>query len=138
MDHLVYIDEKAKELQGLLGGRTTMIVRGAARPKLPYGHVQSQDRLFFVRGDGLVTACSVVKDVHHSDKLTESQSRKFLQTNQSKLNLVPEQIQYWAGKQYLMLIEVKEVRLIEPFHIHRTAHGNMDEWLPVEKIESVR
>jgi hypothetical protein len=138
MDHLVCIDEKVKELQALLGGRTPMIVRGAARPIVPYDHVQPQDRLFFVRGDGLVAACSVVKDVQQSARLTEGQSRKFLQTNQPKLNLPPEQILYWAGKQYLVLIEVKDVRLIEPFHLHGTAYGNMDEWLPVGKIESVR
>ena len=138
MDHLVYVDEKAKELHGLLGGRTTMIVRGAARPKPPFGHVQSEDRLFFVLGDGLITACSVVNHVHHAEHLTESQSRNLLKTNQFKLNLAPEQIEHWAGKRYLVLIEVKNVHLIEPFHISGTAYGSIDAWLHVEKIESVQ
>lgn len=39
MDHVVYLDARAKELEKLLDGRKTMIIRGAAGRKLPYGKV---------------------------------------------------------------------------------------------------
>jgi hypothetical protein len=140
MDHIVYVDKKAEELKRLLGGEKTMIVRGATGRKLPYDRVQPDDRLFFVQnnGAGMVTACAVVSHVLNSDKLTESQSKALIKTNQSKLQLTTEQIKRWSGKRYLVLIEVKDTHLIQPFGIDRTEYGNMDDWLPVGEIESVK
>jgi hypothetical protein len=139
MDHVVYVDTKARELEKLLSGEKTMIVRGATGRKLPYGRVQANDRLFFIqnKGDSMVRACAHVGDVFNSEMLTEEQSVKLVETNQSKLNLTPDQIKRWAGKRYLVLIEVKDVQSIEPFVIDRSGYGNMDDWLPVETIGNV-
>ena len=65
MDHVVYVDTKARELETLLAGEKTMIVRGATGRKLPYGRVQAKDRLFFIhnKGDGMVRASARVSDV---------------------------------------------------------------------------
>lgn len=37
MDHIVYLNRKAKELENLKSGTKTMIIRGAMGRKLPYG-----------------------------------------------------------------------------------------------------
>jgi hypothetical protein len=37
MDHVVYVDAAAKEMEKLLDGSKCMILRGAAGRKLPYG-----------------------------------------------------------------------------------------------------
>ena len=140
MDHVVYVDTKARELEKLLAGEKTMIVRGATGRKLPHGRVHPGDRLFFIqnKGDGMVRARAIVTTAFHSDKLTEGQSEDVLKNNQPKLSLTPEQMQRWAGKRYLVLIEVKDVHPLEPFVIDRSAYGNMDDWLPVEDIETVK
>ena len=140
MDHIVYVDAKAGELEKLLAGEKTMIVRGAAGRKLPHGRVQPGDCLFFIQnnGDGIVRASAVVSHVLNSEKLTDDQSADLLKTNQPKLNLMPAQVKRWAGKRYLVLIEVRDVRAIEPFPIDRSEYGNMDDWLLVENIENVR
>ena len=65
MDHVVYVDAKAKEMEILLSGKKTMIIRGATGRKLPYSR-------------------------------------------------------------------------LAPFPIDKSEYGNMDDWLPVEDIESVR
>ena len=39
MDHVVYLDAKANELDRLLDGSKAMIIRGATGRKLPYGRV---------------------------------------------------------------------------------------------------
>jgi len=36
------------------------------------------------------------------------------------------------------LIEVAEVKPVTPFALDKSHFGNMDDWLPVEKIESVK
>ncbi len=52
MDHVVYVDAKARELEKLLAGEKTMIVRGATGRKLPYGRVEPGDCLFFIENNG--------------------------------------------------------------------------------------
>jgi len=140
MDHIVYVDAKAHELERLLSREKTMIVRGAAGRKLPYGRVQPGDRLFFIenKGDGLVRASAIVKDVFNSERLTEAGSADLLKTNQKQLNLTAEQVKRWSGKRYLVLVAVKAVQPIGPFAIDRSEYGNMDDWLPVGVIERVR
>lgn len=140
MDHVVYVDTKARELERLLAGEKTMIVRGATGRKLPYGRVQPGDRLYFIRNnaEGTVRASALVQDVFNSEKLTEEQSANLLESNQSKLNLSAEQFKRWAGKRFLVLVEVKDTCEIEPFAVDRSAYGNMDDWLPVGTIQSVK
>lgn len=117
-----------------------MIVRGATGRKLPYGRVEPGDCLFFIvnNGDGIVRASATVGDVFNSEKLTEEQSAALLRNNQSKLNLTPEQVKRWSGKRYLVLIEVRQAQAIDPFAIDRSQYSNMDDWLVVNNIESVK
>jgi hypothetical protein len=140
MDHVVYLDTKARELEKLLAGKKSMIVRGAAGRKLPYGRVDAGDCLFFIQnnGDGMVRASGRVGSVFHSEKLTEDQSSQLLKTYQAKLALTPEQIKRWTGKRYLVLVDVTNLQAAGPFPIDRSEYGNMDDWLIVENIERVR
>jgi len=39
MDHIVYLETAANEIARLLNSTKTMIIRGAAGRKLPYGRV---------------------------------------------------------------------------------------------------
>lgn len=139
MDHVVYVDAKDGELEKLLSGSKTMLIRGAAGRKLPHGRVHAGDRLFFIRNsaDGLVRASAQVCGAFHSEKLSLEESRNLVEENQARLQLGPELAKRWSEKRYLVLIEVQDVTALEPFAIDRSAYGNMDDWLPVGDIETV-
>ena len=140
MDHVVYLDASAKELDLLLSGKKTMIIRGATGRKMPYGRVNAGDMLYFINNnaEGMVRASAKVKSVLNSDKLTAEESAGLVDRNQAKLQLTPRQVARWAGKRFLVLIEVGGVTSLEPFGIDRSAYGNMDDWLPVEEIRRVK
>ena len=140
MDHVVYLDAKEKELDKLKSGQKSMIIRGAAGRKLPYGRVHSGEVLWFIEnsGDGMVRCRATVKKVTNSDKLTEQESKKLISDYQTKLCLTPNQIKRWGGKRYLVLIEVENFQEITPFAIDRSNYGNMDDWLPAEDIEKIK
>jgi hypothetical protein len=140
MDHVVYLDAQAKELENLLGGHKTMIIRGATGRKLPHGRVNAGDMLYFINNnaEGTVRAKAKVKSAFHSEKMTEDESRALVEKNQPKLRLTDKQIKRWAGKRYIVLIEVDEVKEVHPFAIDKSGYGNMDDWLPVERIEAVK
>jgi len=140
MDHIVYLDASAKELDLLLSSRKTMIIRGATGRKMPYGRVNQDDILYFINNnaEGLILAKARVKSVFNSDKLAEAESVKLVEKHQDKLQLSKKQQARWGGKRYLVLIEVSDVKKVEPFQIDKSSYGNMDDWLPVEQIERVK
>ncbi len=140
MDHVVYVDAKANEMENLLDGTKTMLIRGAAGRKMPYGRVNPGDILYLIKNnaEGLIKAKARVNDVFNSEKMTREESTQLVSENQGKLQLTQSQIKRWAGKRYLVLIEVSEVSEIEPFSIDKSDYGNMDDWLPVEDITRVK
>ncbi len=140
MDHVVYLDAKANELQKLLNGGKTMIIRGAAGRKLPYGRVDAGDVLYFINnnGEGAVRARAAVSSVFNSEKMNKEDSCRLVEKNQNQLQLSDKQFQKWAGKRYVVLIEVTDVKDVTPFEIDKSNFGNMDDWLPVESIAAVK
>ena len=140
MDHVVYLEAKEKELDKLKSGQKSMIIRGAAGRRLPHGRVHPGEVLWFVEnsGNGLVRCRATVKNVSNSEKLSEQESQKLISDNQTMLCLTLNQIKRWGGKRYLVLIEVEKLQEITPFVVDRSNYGNMDDWLPVEDIKSIK
>jgi len=140
MDHVVYLDAKEKEFDLLVSVKKTMIIRGAAGRKLPHGRVNKDDILYFINNnaEGVILAKAKVKSVFNSDKMSEEESIQLVNSYQDKLQLTKQQFDRWAGKRYLVLIEVIGFEKVEPFQIDKSSYGNMDDWLPVEQIDKVR
>lgn len=140
MDHVVYLDAKANELEKLFNGSKSMIIRGATGRKLPYGRVNEGDNLYFINNnsEGVVKAKAIVDSVFNSDKLSTEESVALVEKHQDKLNLSESQLKKWAGKRYVVLIGLKKIEEVESFAIDKSNYGNMDDWLPVEKIGSVK
>ena len=91
-----------------------MIIRGATGRKLPYGRVNIGDTLYFINnnGEGKVKAKGDVIDVYNSDKMSEDESVALVGKNQDKLKLTEKQFKRWAGKRYIVLIQVGNVEAI--------------------------
>ena len=140
MDQIVYLDKKAEELTKILANEKTMIIRGATGRKLPYGRVNPGDILYFIENDGsgLVKAKSKVSNVLNSEKLSNEESNSLVNEYQTKLVLSDKQIKRWAGKRYLVLIEIESPETVSSFSIDKSEYGNMDDWLPVGDIEKVK
>lgn len=140
MDHVVYLDAKSNEYEELLCGSKTMIIRRATGRKLPYGRVSKGDILYFINNnaEGLVKAKSIVSSVYNSDKMNTEESIKLVKDHQDNLKLTNKQFEKWAGKRYLVLIEIKEFEELNSFPIDKSNYGNMDDWLTVGNIDSVK
>ena len=139
MDHVVYLDAKAKEMDKLLAGEKTMIIRGAAGRKMPYGRVNENDMLYFINNnaEGLVRTKALVSLVVNSEKMTKEESVQLTEEHKDKLNLTAAQFKRWAGKRYLVLIELSRIEKVDPFRIDKSDYGNMDDWLPVGEISKI-
>jgi len=139
MDHIVYLDTGTKEIENLVKGNKSMIIRGAEARKLPYGRVNEGDVLYFAdnNGDGKVKARGVVSSVLNSEKLTVEESFETIIRHQDKLQLPDKQFEKLAGKSYLVLVGLNEIEEVKPFRIDKTAFAGMEDWIPVGKIETV-
>jgi len=139
MDHIVYVDTKAREMEDLVMGIRSMIIRGASGRKLPHGRVNEGDILYFVKNNGKceVKARGVVSSVLNTEKLTVEESFETIIRNQDRLQLPDKQFVKLAGKRYLVLIGLNEIEEVEPFMIDKTSFINMDDWIPVGKIDTV-
>ena len=117
-----------------------MLIRGAAGRKMPYGRVVTSDTLYFINnnGEGVIRAHGKVTAVLNSEKMDRETSTALVDKHSAQLQLSKQQYQRWAGKRYLVLISVGNIAEVPPFEIDRTAYGNMDDWLPVEDIETVK
>lgn len=135
MVHLVYCDDKSKELDKIINGTKTMIVRGAAGRKIPHSRVFKDEVLYFMeKGTKKITAKATVKDVQNYVKLTDEEITKTIERNNEKLQLTDKQKDRWH-KKCLWLVEFENVTPITPLDFDH--QGNMDDWLIIEKIEDV-
>ena len=140
MDHVVYVDTKTHELEKILNGSKTMIIRGAMGRKLPHGRVSEGDNLYFIQnnGEGKIKARAKVKSVFNSEKLTPEKSADLVKANQDKLRLDEKAYKRFIAKRYIILVEIIDVTEVTPFTIDRSEYGNMDDWLPVGDINSIK
>lgn len=137
MEHLVYVDKKAKELEKLITGDKTMIIRGAAGKKLPFGRVFANEWLYFVQNDGKkeVEYCAKVKEVKEYVKLSNEESSTIVEQYHDELQLSDAQIKRWSGKKCLCIVQICDFQKIEKFTFERAS--NMDDWIMAEDVRQL-
>lgn len=135
MVHLVYCDDKSKELVKILDGTKTMLIRGAAGRKIPHSRVFKDEIIYFMeKGTKKITAKAIVTDVKNYVKLSDDEITKTIEENNSKLLLTDKQKERWH-KKCLCLVEFKNVEKIDSLNFEH--QNNMDDWLIIEKIDDV-
>lgn len=138
-EHLVYLNNKAKELEKLINKEKTMIIRGAAGKKVPLGgRAKVDDIVYFVQtgGDMLITHRGIISKVIETEKMTKEESIAFVDKYEKELNLSKDQYKRWAGKKFLAVFEIDKLEAIEPFKYNR--ENNMDDWIITESIEDIK
>jgi len=135
MVHLVYCDDKEKNLENILSGEKTMVVRGAMGRKIPHSRVFDGEILYFMkRGTAKITAKAKVDSVQNYVKLSDNEITNIFASNQERLKLSDKEKQRWH-KKCLCLVGFKDIETVKPLDFEH--QGNMDDWLIIEKIEDV-
>lgn len=140
MDHIVYLDFKSQELTNVLNHKKDIILRGATGRKLPYNRVAVGDQLYLCNNNGemLIKAKCNVKSVTFSEKLEQSVAEKLVDKIKGRVMLNDKALKRFRGKRYITIIEIDEVKEIEPFSFNKDRFSNMDDWLLVEDIDVVK
>jgi hypothetical protein len=139
MNHLVFLDAQAGELEKILSGVKTMLVK-EFDPTNPTTHmINPGDSLYFLRSkdDCVVrvkaTAVRVLFSINHvHGNLSHS-----LKEMQPRLQLAEEQYSHWTTKRQVLLVEFEAAHKIPVIQI--ASHKIMDgsDWIAFEDFSLV-
>lgn len=138
MDHIVTLDSESHEIENLLNGTKSMIIHGADVKCNPYGVVKKGDILYLTDNKSFekIKAKAVVSSVYNSYKLSIPESFEMIIRNQDKLVLPDDVFYKYAGKMYLVLIELKDIEKVNPFSMVRSDLSHANDWNPVHSTSN--
>jgi len=114
MENFFLPDSDASELDRLMNGTSSMIIRGSQEKPVLYRNLKKGDNLCLTRDNqyGETEALGFVSNILISGRLSREESFEIIIRNQDKLQLPDDQFYRWAGNPYLVLIEIDNVRTV--------------------------
>jgi hypothetical protein len=139
MNYLVYLDPHAGELEKILSGTKSMVVK-EFDPLQPATHsVKPDDILYFLRGKDetiLRVKAIVIHVVLFTSNLAEELSI-FLKEMQPRLQFTEEQYNYWSVRKQVMLVEFYEPRKIPVINLKAETFKDRSNWIAFEKFSLI-
>lgn len=133
MVHIVYCN--TNEIDKILEGSKTMIIRGAEGRKVPHSRVFIDETLYFMdKNTKTIVASAEVTDVQNYVKLKNDEITEVMENNDDKLLLSEDEKKHWH-KRCLCLIEFANAKAIEPLNYN--AKSTLDNWQIKESLEEV-
>ena len=139
MNYVVYLDAGAGELEKILSGIKTMIVKDFDPTHSITYSVSPGDSLYFLRNQDdytLRVKASVVRVLSFSNHFGEDLSYT-LKEMQSRLQLTEDQYNYWSAKGQVLLVEFNSAHKISVIHIDKTKITQPSDWITFEEFSQV-
>jgi len=139
MNHLVFLDTRAGELEKILSGVKTMLVkevdvaRTSARPMSP------GDSLYFLRSKDECAVrgkATVVRALFFSNHSGEDLSQT-LKEMQPRLQLTEEQYNHWSVKKQVLLVEFEAAHKIDVIQIASQKISDRSDWIAFETFSPI-
>ncbi len=139
MNHLVFLNAQAGELERILSGVKTMLVKeldpaqDAARP------VRPGDSLYFLRDKddcAVRVKATVVRVLYCAGGQAEDLSL-ILKELQPRLQLTEAQYNHWAAKQQALLVEFVSAQKISVIQVAPEKTADRSDWIALEDFSLV-
>ncbi len=134
MNHLVFLDAQAGELEKILSGVKTMLVKELDPVQTAMPPVNPGDGLYFVRNKGewaVRVRATVVRMLISPNRPEEDLSRT-LKEIQPRLQLTEDQYHYWSAKQQVLLVEFESARKIDVIQVAPYPTTDRMDWIAFE------
>jgi hypothetical protein len=139
MNHLVFLDAQAGELEKILSGVKTMLVKEFDLVHAPAQPVHPGDNLYFLRNTDECTLrvkATVVRVLLVTNDFFEGLSQT-LKEMQSKLQLTECQFNDWSAKQQALLVEFDSAHKIDVIHVTADKIPGRSDWIPFEAFSLI-
>lgn len=134
MNYLVLLDAHANELEKILSGVKSMVLKEYEPTQSPNHPVRPGDSLYFLRNNDecdLRVKATVVRVQFFTKKLNEDLSH-YLKEMQPKLQLTEEQYNYWSAKKQVLLVEFESAQKIGVIHLALDEVKDRSDWIAFE------
>jgi hypothetical protein len=139
MNHLVFLDAQAGDLEKILSGIKTMIIKEFDPAQSPVQPVMPGDSLFFLRNNGECAVRVTARVVHIfpfwesvDDDLTQ-----ILKEMQPRLQLTEDQYQHWSAKEVLLFVEFDSARKIPVIAVAVNRVNDRSGWMAFEAFRLI-
>ena len=139
MNYLVFLDRRAGELEKILSGVKTMLVKEFDPAQSRAHPVQPGDILYFLRDKddcALRVKATVVRVQFITNRLNEDPSQA-LKEMQPRLQLTEEQYNHWCVKGQVLLVEFDAAHKIGMIHITPDKIPDRSDWIPFEGVHLI-
>ena len=136
MNHLVFLDTRAGELEKILRGMKTMLIRESDPTETTAQAVRAGDSLYFTRNQddfAVRVRATVVRVLYSADSLDEDLSQT-LKELQPKLQLTESQYNYWSARRPLLLVEFGAAHKTDVIHIAAHKIADRSGWMAFEDL----
>ncbi len=115
MDHLIFLEETWNEIESLINGTKSMIIQGFDEINVPHWTFTEGDVIYFANdgGNNEIKARGIAELVIFSHPLSREESFEMIIKNQERLMLPDDQFYKLAGKRYLILAGIKDIKPVE-------------------------
>jgi hypothetical protein len=134
MNYLVFLNAQASELEKILSGTKSMVVREVVPTHADVRLVAPGDSLYFLRNkdDCNVQVKATVTSVLPIMMNIYEDNVHLLNELQPKLQLTEEQYNRWTNIKHAQLVEFVNAHKIGPFHISVSLPNGRSEWVAFE------
>jgi hypothetical protein len=135
MNYLVFLDAQAGELEKILSGVKSMVVKEFEPVQL----VRPGDSLYFLRNNdecAVRVKATVVRVLPSNHGANEDLSH-ILKELQTRLQLTEEQYNYLSTRKQALFVEFEAARKIPEFHIAVGKVTDRTRWIAFEHIHEV-
>jgi hypothetical protein len=136
VNHLVFLDTRAGELERILSGVKTMLIKEFDPAQTTARRVRPGDSLYFLRDNGecaVRVRATVVRVLPVMDRLDQGLSHT-LKEMQPRLQLTEGQYNHWSAKRQVLLVEFDSAHKIGVIQIASEVIADQSDWIAFEKF----
>ena len=139
MNYLVFLDASAGELEKILSGVKTMLVKEFDPAQTTANPVIPGDSLYFLRDQDECTLrvkATVVRILFFTNCMGEDLSHT-LKEMQPRLQLTEDQYHYWSAKGQVLLVEIGSAQKISVIRVAAPEVTDQSDWIAFEAFSLV-
>ena len=139
MNHLVFLDRRAGELEKILSGVKTMLVKDFDPAQTTAHSIRPGEKLYFLRDRDeceLQVAATVVRVLPVKNDLGEDLPQ-ILKEMQPRLQLTEDQYNFWSIKKQVLLVEFEVAHKIGVIQIASNQILDRTDWIPFEEFRLI-
>ena len=139
MNHLVFLDSNAGELEKILSGVKTMLLKEFDPAQTTAHLINPGDSLYFLRDKDdctLRVKATVVRVLCFTNRVDDDLSHT-LKEMQPRLQLTEGQYNHWSAKQQVLLVEFGAAHKIPVIQVASNKITDRSDWIPFEAFSLI-